>query len=372
MNLKVTLLVAGMLITGCANSLLNKLQDNTCIGNCDAPVQQRKHFEEPVFQTAQMFLAEMCCWVFYRALKTRSKSNGYESVNTSNSSSDVPELKGRKVWLLATPAVCDICGTTLMNVGLLFVPVSIFQMTRGALVLFVGFMSIMFLKHRITPIQWAGLTSVTLGVFLVGLSATLGARQKVVTNEVPVRSPMQVTSGILMILFGQIFTATQFVVEEHILNKYQMEPLKTVAWEGTFGTGITLAASLVIYSIFKGTSPAIEVFNLYHAASVALEHNVLIIAGLCIMVSIASFNYCGLSVTRSLSATARSTIDTCRTLGIWVVSLIIGWESFRSLQLAGFGLLVYGTLMFNGLIHGEDIEQLDPRIMPEHVHEDIY
>lgn len=55
-------------------------------------------------------------------------------------------------------------------------------------------------------------------------------------------------------------------------------------------------------------------------------------------------------MTRSVSATSRSTIDTCRTLFIWIVSLGLGWESFKWLQVAGFALLVYFTFLFNGLV----------------------
>jgi hypothetical protein len=62
------------------------------------------------------------------------------------------------------------------------------------------------------------------------------------------------------------------------------------------------------------------------------------------------FNFFGLSVTRTVSATSRSTIDTCRTLFIWLVSLGLGWESFKWLQVVGFGLLVYGTFLFNDII----------------------
>jgi drug/metabolite transporter (DMT)-like permease len=63
------------------------------------------------------------------------------------------------------PAICDLTGTTaspsfrrvlllihpvqLMNVGLLYTPVSIYQMTRGALVLFVGTFSVLFLRRRL-------------------------------------------------------------------------------------------------------------------------------------------------------------------------------------------------------------------------------
>jgi hypothetical protein len=62
------------------------------------------------------------------------------------------------------------------------------------------------------------------------------------------------------------------------------------------------------------------------------------------------FNFFGLSVTRTVSATSRSTIDTCRTLFIWIVSLGLGWETFKWLQVLGFALLVYGTFLFNDLV----------------------
>lgn len=42
----------------------------------------------------------------------------------------------------------------LMNVGLLYTPVSIFQMTRGALVLFVGVLSVIFLRRRLWLYQF--------------------------------------------------------------------------------------------------------------------------------------------------------------------------------------------------------------------------
>lgn len=33
-----------------------------------------------------------------------------------------------------------------------------------------------------------------------------------------------------------------------------------------------------------------------------------------------------------------------------MVSLALGWERFKSLQVVGFGLLVYATFVFNGLV----------------------
>ena len=71
---------------------------------------------------------------------------------------------------------------------------------------------------------------------------------------------------------------------------------------------------------------------------------------LAICLSIALFNFSGLAVTKNVSATARSLIDTSRTVGIWAVSLLLGWEQLAPLQVLGFGMLVYGTLCFNEVV----------------------
>lgn len=44
------------------------------------------------------------------------------------------------------------------------------------------------------------------------------------------------------------------------------------------------------------------------------------------ILSIAFFNYFGISVTQSMSATHRMVLDSIRTLVIWVFSLCVGWQ----------------------------------------------
>jgi drug/metabolite transporter (DMT)-like permease len=50
--------------------------------------------------------------------------------------------------------VYPVTVTQLMNIGLLYTPVSIYQMTRGALVLFVGILSVIFLRRRLWLYQF--------------------------------------------------------------------------------------------------------------------------------------------------------------------------------------------------------------------------
>ena len=83
------------------------------------------------------------------------------------------------------------------------------------------------------------------------------------------------------------------------------------------------------------------------------ENGWILAFGLGTILTIAAFNALGVAVTKYASAAQRSTIDTSRTLLIWIVFLIKpgkGHERFIWLELVGFVLLVCGTLLFNEII----------------------
>ena len=85
------------------------------------------------------------------------------------------------------------------------------------------------------------------------------------------------------------------------------------------------------------------------------ENYVLILLSLAICLSIAGFNGFGVAVTKNASAAQRSTIDTCRTLVVWVFFMCVSSnapykEYFHTLQLFGFIVLVFGTLVYNEIL----------------------
>jgi hypothetical protein len=69
-----------------------------------------------------------------------------------------------------------------------------------------------------------------------------------------------------------------------------------------------------------------------------------------VVLSIALFNYCGVSVTKKLSAVARLSIDACRTAVVWAISVSAGWEDFVGMQLFGFLILVCGSTLYNEVL----------------------
>lgn len=123
-------------------------------------------------------------------------------------------------------------------IGLLYTPVSIYQMTRGALVLWVGLFSVMFLRRKLWLYQyvcclfngdhkvlnkldyihscrWLSLVTVMIGVSIVGLSGSLAKDAgkgdaslqslvaRIAQGEEP-PSEATVFIGILFILFAQL------------------------------------------------------------------------------------------------------------------------------------------------------------------------
>lgn len=68
------------------------------------------------------------------------------------------------------------------------------------------------------------------------------------------------------------------------------------------------------------------------------------------VLSIAFFNYAGISVTKEISATTRMVLDSVRTVVIWIFSLAIQWQKFQLLQLGGFIVLLFGMCLYNDII----------------------
>ena len=52
-----------------------------------------------------------------------------------------------------------------------------------------------------------------------------------------------------------------------------------------------------------------------------------------------------------------------RTIFIWIISLALEWETFKSLQVVGFAVLIYGTFIFNDVIRPPPLKILEA---PQH------
>ena len=217
-------------------------------------------------------------------------------------------------------------------------------MLRGSVVLFTGILSTLFLKRQHPSYRWFALLTVFLGVAIVGVA---GIVESGTTSKVPIQSS---PIGVLMVVLAQCFTAFQFVIEERIMESYSVPAIKAVGLEGLFGLislGVAFPILHFTYGIHGPPGNFADIVNGYHDM---FDHTTVWASGIGIIFSIAFFNWFGLTVTRNISATSRSTIDTCRTLFIWMISLGLQWETFKYLQVLGFIVLIYGTFVFNDVV----------------------
>jgi len=316
-----------MVITGSINTISAKFPDVT---NSKGINGEESHFNHPFFQAATMFLGEFLCMIAFRVLVC------YKSVNKQEM-----EKSNFNPLIFVLPACCDMTATSMMYLGLTWTYASVFQMLRGAVVIFTGIFSIIFLKRKLYGFHWLGMWLVLIGLALVGVASVIGGG-----SSSDAEHPL---AGDILVIAAQLIAATQMVVEEKFISKYSVPPLQVVGWEGFFGL-IILSTLLVPMYHIPGPHGAAHLENALDAF-VQIKNSWVIALALSINIcSIAFFNFFGISITKYASATTRMVLDSIRTIVIWGFSLAYGWEEFQFLQLIGFALLLSGTCIYNEVL----------------------
>lgn len=161
----------GMLLTGTANTVVLKVMD----------VQYAKYpgskgaekFSHPFFQTAVMFLGELCVlFAFFISEFLRKRKAVQDPASPGAIAAEQTNLKTKiNPFWLAIPGSCDFFGSTIMFVSLLMVPASVYQMLRGAIVIITALLAVIFLKKKQYRHHITSLAVIFIGLALVGVSS---------------------------------------------------------------------------------------------------------------------------------------------------------------------------------------------------------
>lgn len=237
-------LVVGMLFTGTLNTIAQKIQ-NDAYANGTSRVPHA--FTHPWFQTMLMFLGEMLCLVGYAfvLLKDRfcaapvvakpddwdiSESDGVTKMLMKKD--EPPQLSPSVFqWVLIMPTLCDLTGSTLGGIGLLYTTASVWQMLRGSIVIFSGIMSVIFLDLKMTYHHYYGMAIVTLGLFTTGYSSFVKSSSGTLLGDF---SSGEMILGIGLTVLGRLISSCQYIVEEQFVKKRNLPPLVVVGMEGLF------------------------------------------------------------------------------------------------------------------------------------------
>eukprot|EP00929_Paragymnodinium_shiwhaense_P097608 TRINITY_DN59244_c0_g1_i1.p1 TRINITY_DN59244_c0_g1~~TRINITY_DN59244_c0_g1_i1.p1 ORF type:complete len:467 (-),score=47.17 TRINITY_DN59244_c0_g1_i1:340-1674(-) len=351
--------ITGMLVAGSFNTLNLKFEFLTCVPSTTAPEGAdgcppgQRHYNKPWMNTWMMFWAELSMLPVYevgRCMSDRQRMKLGKKPRARDTTSP---------FIFAIPGLCDVMCSGLGAVGLMFIPAAVWQMMRGSQVVFTSLFTVVFLKKHLLPYHWVALLITSSGLACVGYAAT--ADDSKPDNGGQHGSNTKALFGICIVLLAQCTGAFQTVFEEHLMHGHKVPAKKTVGLEGLWGVifqGLLLIAFMYIPGSDNGVIEALPESIVMYTSWPGCSP--LIVLTVTYMISIASYNLFGLNITNSISAVTRCLVDSCRTLSVWLVSLILfysgnehygePWKPHSWLQLVGFIFLVVGTLVYNSVL----------------------
>ena len=259
-------------------------------------------------------------------------------------------------FVLATTcsAVLDLIQTTAFNIAMVYVPASAAQILRGFTIVFCLVLAIPLLKRK--PKMWEimGVCFAFLGLALVGIATTIQAQ-----NSGEYGNALKTIIGVLLVIAGQLFSATQYLVEEKILKSQDIDPLMVVGWEGVCGVILSLCVACPLAHVIPGSDHG-SLENYANSLYMSFVNGNILAMNLLYALSILLFKWSGLAVGKSLTSTHRSLFDNLRSLLIWVIMVIIYYSTrhynrpygepltlYSLLELFGFGVMILGVMIHN-------------------------
>jgi drug/metabolite transporter (DMT)-like permease len=350
--------VLALFLTGSANTILTKVLLTARAEGEDGKVET---FSKPFFGTVNMFCAMalvMIVYLFqkYTAAKAeRGLKPDVEEPLVAKSDADKTDATmsfGKALLLIAPPAFFDLLSMGLMLLGMLFIPASVWQMLRGANIIFAAILTVVVLRRKLFCFHWLGVAVTLLGITVVSVAA-LGAQDAKQSDD---NAGNNALLGVGIVLFAQVIQAAQIILEEQLLNNVGMDPVLIVGVEGLWGLMFCAIIMPILYVLpgddhghmEDSVDTGVFLSNSAEARNVVLMY----------MISVATYNVSGMLVTSALSGVMRVMLEASRTLCIWLFTLFWhycidssspfgeSWTAWSPLQAFGFLILVFGQATY--------------------------
>lgn len=310
-----------------------------------------------------MFIGEFVCFgllgikrLIYRDKTTTVAADAVPLSPGMKKAEEKKKLTKINPLLLAIPATCDFMGSSLMFVALTMVPAAVYQMMRGIIVVITALLAVIFLGRKQYRHHWTSLAIIVLGVFQVGYVSVLYSKNH--PDGSASTTGGSELMGIILLLISQCFSGVQFIVEEKLLNDYYLDPFLIVGTEGMWGIAYYMAVLpfMQLKTCGYGGGALAGMCNFGYLENSAygfqqmVDNKILILQTAGSICSIAAFNSFGIATTKYASAAQRSTIDTSRTVVIWVLSCLLMGAPWEPWSIIGFVMLACGTLVYNEIL----------------------
>jgi drug/metabolite transporter (DMT)-like permease len=353
-------IIPAFLLFGTCTTITQKFMiEQKEIGVSDRPAHK---FNKPWYLTLTMFIGMFCALIVYEisAKLTRPKSPTvpYDVVAPKTCAS-----RWKPYFMIAIPACCDLVATGIMNIGLLYLKASVWQMLRGAMVVFSSLLHAFALKRKYRPYMWMGVCMVTIAIVVVGLAAVCSSG--VAVDGV---SDDKVVLAIVLTVSSQFVRAIEVVAEDYLLHDQSLSAVLIVGVKGFWGTILTgLVVLPAVQYMFTGTDEGNGIYeDTLDTFRMLGRNSVLIVLSIAYVFFILGLNTFAMMVTNITNAVMRTIMECVRTLCVWIAQLILfysiqsseyghhhptlgeSWTEWSWMQLAGFGLLIAGMLAYSG------------------------
>ncbi|KAK8887782.1 hypothetical protein M9Y10_038839 [Tritrichomonas musculus] len=281
----------------------------------------------------------------------------------SNGKPPHPPTAFKTRLILAIPATCDLITTTLNVFGLIYINVSIFQMLRGAQIIFTSILSVIILKKRLKGYEIFGIFIVIVALTLVGF-AGMYIPSSDSSDDSNGRTIKEKILGSFLVIGAQISYSIQIIIEEYFLHvkfKDNLGALEVIGNEGMMGFLIIIFIFLPFAYLCPGNDPSTmaggSLENTWDTILMVYHKPIILVVFLLFIIFSGSYNIFCMCVIAFSSSLNEAIVDAARTLLIWVCMLIsykIGlpfgeqWNSYSLIELSGFFLLVTGSFIFDG------------------------
>jgi drug/metabolite transporter (DMT)-like permease len=320
-------------------------------------------FSKPWYLTLVMFIAEVCAMIFYFISRAISKRKDEVAVEIMEGSPTKKAPSNIRIYLLlGLPALCDLVGTAMQSIGLLYLSASVWQMLRGANIVFSAFLHAWALKRPQHTYMWAGVVIVTVSLVIVGFAAVTS--EGIQAGEVSVGL---IVLAIVLTVSSQFLRAVQVILEDYFIHDVEISSYLIVGTEGVWGLLATVA---VFLPICQNIGNAGNEGNGVHEDSLdtlVMLGNMPELIGMSVLYlfAILGLNVGGMLVTEITNAVMRVIIESMRTMCVWVVQVILyyglknsdyghqhpnigeKWSVSSFMELSGFLLGVTGMFVYN-------------------------
>ena len=226
----------------------------------------------------------------------------------------------------------DLMSSMLGYIALNLVVGSVWEMTRGSVIITTAIFSKIFLKKDFTKSSIFGCVLAFIGItwvqlFSILLKTNSGSDQRVHT-------PFEQFIGFMLLLVGLLFNTIVYISEKMIFNKYSIHPFKMVFLQGVYGF---IGMVIVIFGISFYNCPEDSSIKQkcmfyngqYYIESVSVffdqisKNTGLLFFVIGLICSVSVTLSMGVTISKMINPVARALANMCRTFLVWIICILL-------------------------------------------------